>query len=55
MHTALIERLGKLPGETRCYVGHEYTLKNLEFAATVEPGNSDIQAKIEWATSQIKV
>lgn len=27
------------------YCGHEYTKKNLEFAATVEPNNSDLRAK----------
>jgi hydroxyacylglutathione hydrolase len=28
------------------YCGHEYTLANLEFAATVEPGNSAIRARL---------
>lgn len=27
------------------YCGHEYTKKNLEFAATVEPDNNDIKSK----------
>lgn len=27
------------------YCGHEYTKKNLEFAASVEPENNDIKSK----------
>lgn len=41
MHTSLA-RLAALPGETRVYCGHEYTLRNLEFAAAVEPDNAEI-------------
>jgi len=29
MHDALLGKLGKLPDETRVYVGHEYTVNNL--------------------------
>jgi len=35
--------LADLPGETRIYCAHEYTLSNLAFAQTVEPGNLDMQ------------
>lgn len=31
--------LAALPGETRVYCGHEYTLANLRFALAVEPDN----------------
>jgi hydroxyacylglutathione hydrolase len=34
-----LDRLRKLPGETQVWCGHEYTVKNLDFARTVEPGN----------------
>lgn len=34
-----------LPEETRVYCGHEYTLKNLEFALTVEPGNQVLRER----------
>ena len=34
-----LERLASLPDSTRVYCGHEYTQKNLEFAAELEPGN----------------
>lgn len=43
MHAALT-KLMALPGTTAVYCGHEYTLANLKFAATVEPENPDIQA-----------
>jgi hydroxyacylglutathione hydrolase len=32
-------KLARLPGETRVYCGHEYTLANIRFAEAVEPGN----------------
>lgn len=36
---ASLDRLAALPGDTRGCCGHEYTLKNLEFARAVEPDN----------------
>lgn len=39
---ASLSALAALPGETRVYCGHEYTLSNLRFAAAVEPRNPDI-------------
>ncbi|MDX1455023.1 MAG: hydroxyacylglutathione hydrolase [Gammaproteobacteria bacterium] len=36
---ASLERLAALPGETRVYAGHEYTLANLVFAEAAEPDN----------------
>jgi len=41
MFTSL-KKLAALPGETKIYCGHEYTQKNLRFAATVEPGRAEI-------------
>jgi hydroxyacylglutathione hydrolase len=46
MHASLM-RLSALDGDTRLYVGHEYTEKNLEFAARVEPGSEAIRARLE--------
>jgi len=40
-------KLTALPGETRIYCGHEYTEANGRFAATVEPGNPVLKARIE--------
>lgn len=40
---ASLSTLANLPGETRIYCAHEYTLSNLAFAQTVEPDNRDMQ------------
>ena len=47
MYTALVEKLGRLPAATRVYCGHEYTAKNLEFAAALEPSNQAVRDKAE--------
>src|SRR5205085_11184679 len=36
---ASLTKLAGLPDETRVYCGHEYTARNLEFAAMLEPSN----------------
>jgi len=41
--------LRDLPGETRVYCGHEYTLNNLRFALTVEPDNGAAREYMETA------
>ena len=51
MHTSLSGKLGKLPPATRVYCGHEYTLSNLRFAASVEPENAAVAAKLAEATA----
>ena len=40
-----IEKIAKLPPETMLYCGHEYTLANVKFAVTVEPGNQTLQTR----------
>ena len=52
MYSALIEKLGKLPNETKVFCGHEYTVQNLKFCKHVEPNNSDILKKIDWAAEK---
>jgi hydroxyacylglutathione hydrolase len=47
MNESLNVTLGALPDETLVYCGHEYTAKNLEFAAHVEPGNRAVLEKVE--------
>jgi hydroxyacylglutathione hydrolase len=37
-----LERLAALPGETRVYCTHEYTLSNLRFALVVDGENADL-------------
>lgn len=45
MHDSL-QRIAALPGDTRLYCGHEYTLANGRFAARSEPGNADIADRL---------
>ncbi|GLT88493.1 hypothetical protein SLE2022_065180 [Rubroshorea leprosula] len=52
MYQSLCVTLGSLPKPTRVYCGHEYTLKNLQFASTVEPKNVRIQQRLSWANHQ---
>lgn len=44
-----LDALAALPAATRLWVGHEYTVKNLEFARVVEPKNAVIEARLEAA------
>jgi hydroxyacylglutathione hydrolase len=44
---ALFDVLGRLPVSTTFYTGHEYTLKNLEFARTIEPSNVNLASRYE--------
>lgn len=46
--TQMVSSLGKLralPDNTRVWCAHEYTLKNLQFALTVDGNNPDLQAR----------
>lgn len=45
MYDSLNQKLARLPDSTKVYCGHEYTAKNLEFAAHMEPGNQAVVAK----------
>ncbi|HEY0626764.1 MAG TPA: hydroxyacylglutathione hydrolase [Allosphingosinicella sp.] len=45
MHTNL-QRLSKLPPETRVYCAHEYTLSNARFAVTMEPDNQALLERV---------
>jgi hydroxyacylglutathione hydrolase len=42
---ASLAKLAALPGDTRIYCAHEYTLANLRFALAVEPGNGTLHAR----------
>jgi hydroxyacylglutathione hydrolase len=41
-----LSRLAALPNDTSVYCGHEYTLKNLQFASELEPTNGDLRTKL---------
>jgi hydroxyacylglutathione hydrolase len=42
-----LEKIAALPDNTLIYCGHEYTMRNLEFASLAEPHNMDIQRRIQ--------
>lgn len=44
---ASLSALRALPGETKLYCGHEYTQKNVAFAKTIEPTNTDVMKRLE--------
>jgi len=46
MFDALVGKLAKLPDRTQVFCGHEYTETNLRFAASVDPDNADVAAKL---------
>ncbi len=43
---ASLDQLAALPGSTKVYCAHEYTLSNLKFAHEVEPDNLALQSRI---------
>jgi hydroxyacylglutathione hydrolase len=50
-----LSKLRTLPDNTRVWCAHEYTLKNLQFALTIDRNNSDLQrryAQVKEARSQ---
>ena len=52
MCETLYTHLASLPPETKMWCGHEYTEKNLSFAATVEADNVAMQERARWAREQ---
>ncbi|MGH8398921.1 MAG: hydroxyacylglutathione hydrolase [Gammaproteobacteria bacterium] len=49
---ASLDKLAALPDTTAVCCGHEYTVANLRFARTVEPGNRDILEYAEEAAER---
>ncbi len=43
--SASLNKLAALPGDTKVYCAHEYTLANIRFAQAVEPGNQALQER----------
>jgi hydroxyacylglutathione hydrolase len=52
MFRSLNEVLGSLDPKMRVFCGHEYTLSNLAFAASVEPGNAKVTERLAKARAQ---
>ena len=46
-----LSKLRDLPGDTRIWCGHEYTVKNLSYAKTVEPDSAEIAEALAAAES----
>ncbi len=42
-----LQALAALPGDTRVYPGHDYTLENYEFALTLEPDNRAVKQRLK--------
>jgi hydroxyacylglutathione hydrolase len=53
MMWASLKKLRDLPGDTKVYCGHEYTLANIKFAQTIEPDNAALKARAAQAAKQI--
>jgi hydroxyacylglutathione hydrolase len=49
---ASLAKLAALPGATRVYCAHEYTLSNLRFALAAEPGNAALRARQQHCAAQ---
>jgi hydroxyacylglutathione hydrolase len=45
MMWASLDKLRKLPGETRIYCGHEYTASNARFAVSIDPDNAPLRKR----------
>merc|ERR1712146_709904 len=52
MKTALVDKICALPDDSQLFVGHEYTVKNLLFATTVEPDSQEVQDRLAWARAR---
>ncbi|KAK9916356.1 hypothetical protein WJX75_001731 [Coccomyxa subellipsoidea] len=52
MYDSLIGTLSKLPDDIKVWCGHEYTVKNLEFAADADKDNKAVADKLQWAKAQ---
>lgn len=52
LYKSICDVLGSLPEDTEAYVGHNYTVKNLEFALSVDGENQKLKDMLEWAKGQ---
>ncbi len=47
-----LDRLRKLPADTKVYCGHEYTVKNARFAEYIDPENAKLKKYVKRAQKQ---
>ncbi len=52
MYESLNATIGSLADDTRIWCGHEYTVKNLQFAATLEPRNAAVAERLSRAEAE---
>jgi hydroxyacylglutathione hydrolase len=48
-----LSRIASLPGDTRIYCGHEYTVSNARFGLSIEPDNALLRHRLEEAEQTI--
>jgi hydroxyacylglutathione hydrolase len=53
MEHSLNEVLAGLPDECLVFCGHEYTVSNLRFAASIDKENEAVKRKLAWACEQV--
>jgi hydroxyacylglutathione hydrolase len=51
MMSQSLAKLRRLPSDTKVWCGHEYTVKNLRFAKTIEPHNSEVERALQEAVT----
>jgi len=49
-----LQRLMDLPDQTRIYCGHEYTLDNLAFAESIDPGDDTVQQAVACVRRKVQ-
>ena len=49
-----LNKIKSLPGETKVYCGHEYTINNSKFCETHDPDNPNLKNKIENVKKQVR-
>ena len=52
LYDTFVDQIGKLPGHTRIYPGHDYIENNLRFTLAREPGNQAAQALLPQVAGQ---
>jgi len=49
-----IQKIKKLPKNTKIYCGHEYTKNNYQFCIEYDKNNANLKKKLEWIELKIK-
>ena len=49
-----IQKIKKLPKDTKIYCGHEYTKNNYKFCIKYDKNNTNLKKKLEWIELKIK-